>query len=380
MMAQKNLYVDIHVLQTVPPSCINRDDTGSPKTARYGGVRRARVSSQAWKKATRDEFANLLDDDKIGYRTKSVVDLVARAVMKKMPDALEDQAWKLAETAVKATGIKVKDGLTGYLVFISPLQVDALADLAIEAAKGDGKVAAKQAKTVLNIKERPTLNAVDIALFGRMVADSADLNVDAAVQVAHALGVSATEPEFDYFTAMDDLSPEDQAGAGMIGTVEFLSDTLYRYATIDVRHLYENLGSANATNQAVAAFVTAFVRSMPTGKQNTFANRTLPDAVVIQLRDTQPVSLVGAFEVPVFAAGGRGVSAVACGRLADQAMAVDEAFGTKPSETLVVCGAPGARDVLSALSEETLSMDELVARLEGAVRTYLQSINAIDGC
>ena len=51
-MSKKNhLYVDIHVLQTVPPSCVNRDDTGSPKTAVYGGVRRARVSSQAWKRS-----------------------------------------------------------------------------------------------------------------------------------------------------------------------------------------------------------------------------------------------------------------------------------------------------------------------------------------
>lgn len=379
-MAQKNLYVDIHVLQTVPPSCINRDDTGSPKTARYGGVRRARVSSQAWKRATRDEFANLLDDDKIGYRTKSVVELVTRSVMGKLPDAQEDEAKKLAETVVKATGLKIKDGLTGYLVFVSPLQVNALADLAVEAANGDGKIAAKQAKAVLNIKERPTLNAVDIALFGRMVADSADLNVDAAVQVAHALGVSATEPEFDYFTAMDDLSPDDQPGAGMIGTVEFLSDTLYRYATIDVRHLQENLGSVDATSEAVGAFVTAFVCSMPTGKQNTFANRTLPDTVVVLVRDTQPVSLVGAFEVPVFATGEKGVSEVACERLVKQALAIDEAFGTKPSNTLVVCGAPNVKERLSTLSEEMLSMPELTSHLESIVMAYLQSANVPGEC
>jgi len=33
-------FIDFHVLQLVPPSCINRDDTGSPKSARFGGGER----------------------------------------------------------------------------------------------------------------------------------------------------------------------------------------------------------------------------------------------------------------------------------------------------------------------------------------------------
>ena len=118
-------------------------------------------------------------------------------------------------------------------------------------------------------------------------------------QVAHALSVHAVDNEYDYFTAVDDhknADDDEDAGAGMIGTVEFNSSTLYRYATVDVDRLRDNLGDAEATRRAVEAFVRAFVQSMPTGKQNTFANRTLPDAVLVVLRDTQSINLVGAFE------------------------------------------------------------------------------------
>jgi CRISPR system Cascade subunit CasC len=66
------IFLDVHALQTVPPSNLNRDDTGAPKTALYGGVPRARVSSQAWKRATRTYFADehLLEPSELGVRTK----------------------------------------------------------------------------------------------------------------------------------------------------------------------------------------------------------------------------------------------------------------------------------------------------------------------
>lgn len=376
-MSNKPLYLDIHVLQTVPPSCINRDDTGSPKTARFGGVRRARVSSQAWKKAVRDEFAQLLDAQKIGCRTKDAVGLIAEYIKESQQDIENEESYAMAEAALKATGVTVKDKATGYLLFVGPLQAKALAQLAIEVRANLSAIDKKRAKAILNPKENPTLNAVDIALFGRMVADAPDLNVDASAQVAHAIGVGVSEPEFDYFTAMDDRSPEDNAGAGMIGTVEYLSATLYRYATVDVFHLAENLGSVKATKEAVRAFVKAFVVSMPTGKQNTFANRTLPSAVVVQLRNTQPVSLVNAFERPVYADSGRGQAAVACDRLAKQEAALEAAFGAAPLETYVVSGDPDAADALSQLSEPS-SLQDVIAGVENRVERYLQELGVAD--
>ena len=131
-----------------------------------------------------------------------------------------------------------------------------------------------------------------------MVASAPSLNYDAAAQVAHSISTHTVQNEFDYFTAVDDCAPEDNAGAGHPGTVEYNSATLYRYATVNVLELVRTLGAEQAA-QTVRAFGEAFIRSMPTGKQNSFANRTLPDAVYVTLRQDQPVNLSRAFEKPV---------------------------------------------------------------------------------
>lgn len=340
---RNSLFVDVHILQTVPPSNINRDDTGSPKSARFGGAKRTRVSSQAWKKATRDLFPDMLSEDEVGQRTKHVVDMISDFVLDLKPGVDCEQAIDAATRALAATGINVKDGLTGYLVFVSPGQAKALAEIAVKSIETGEDIAKKEAKEVLDVKKNPLLNAVDVAMFGRMVADAPELNVDASVQVAHAIGVGRMEPEFDYFTALDDRSPEDDAGAAMIETTEFASATMYRYANIDVMHLCENLGSVNAACRGVEAFLRSFTLSMPTGKQNSFANRTLPAAVVVQLRGAQPVSLVNAFEKPVEARDGKSQVEIACERLANQEKAVDEAFGVSPQTTFVVVGSPDAK-------------------------------------
>lgn len=374
------LFIDIHALQTVPPNNMNRDDTGSPKTARFGGVVRHRVSSQAWKKAMRDEFPKLLEVDELGQRTKQAVGLIAEYVKSCDPAAEDDDALELAKKTLAATGISVdKNGETGYLLFISRIQAQSLAELAITArndgALDDKKSAAafqKAAKTIFNVKQSPTLNAADIALFGRMVADAPDLNVDAAVQVAHAIGVGRAETEFDYFTALDDRQTEDQSGAAMIDTTEFLSSTLYRYANVNVNQLYENLGSIEATSKAVEAFLKSFIVSMPTGKQNSFANRTLPSAVIVQLRHTQPVSLANAFETPVSFREGEGTISQACERLVAQERSIDAAFGVEPVKTYVI-EADAQASCLDALASQgsATTMKTVVGSLGHDVSEWL---------
>ena len=285
-MDTKRLYVDFHVLQTVPPSCVNRDDTGSPKTSVYGGSVRARVSSQAWKHAMRVMFTEEMSDAvETGKRTKKGADLVAKQITLLAP---ESDAEKLAKKTIESAGIKSDDKGTKALFFMSEAQAKALAELAV-----DGCTDKKQYKEAL--KAAPS---ADMALFGRMVADDPSLNYDAAAQVAHSISTHTVQNEFDYFTAVDDCAPEDNAGAGHLGTVEYNSATLYRYATVNVLELVRTLGAEQAA-QTVRAFGEAFIRSMPTGKQNSFANRTLPDAVYITLRQDQPVNLCGAFEKPV---------------------------------------------------------------------------------
>ena len=353
-MEKSRLYVDFHVLQTVPPSCVNRDDTGSPKTAVYGGTTRARVSSQAWKHAMRKMFREeLLDRQLVGERTKKVLQLIAQEIEALAP---QKDAKVLAKKALDYLGLKLdkKEDLE-TLLFLSNDQARGLAQLAVEECKEKEKY-----KTALR-----DIPSVDMALFGRMVAADPSLNYDAAAQVAHSISTHKVQNEYDYFTAVDDCAPEDNTGAGHLGTVEYNSATLYRYATVNVLELAAHLGKRGAA-KTVRAFAEAFVRSMPTGKQNTFANRTLPDAVYVTIRDDQPVNLCGAFERAVLpgAEGGYVEPSKKC--LTDYAQAVYEAYTGAPAGAFAIGGgmeqlAPvmPLRELLSALE------DDITGRLGG---------------
>ena len=350
MKKSERLYLDVHVLQTVPPSCVNRDDTGSPKTAVYGGVTRARVSSQSWKRAMRLMFNEALPENQLGLRTKKIVDMVAEAIRRIEPN---DKAEDLAKAVLSAADLKISSAEegTGALFFMSHAQAEALARLALENDKPS------KDKAVKALGKAP---GVDVALFGRMVADNKALNVDASAQVAHSLSTHKVANEYDYFTAVDDLSPEDSAGAGHIGTVEFNSATLYRYGTLAVHELRHQL--PQGTVQAAIAFVDAFVRSMPTGKQNTFANRTLPDAVMVCLRADQPINLIGAFEEPVKSGEG-GYGAASIKRLATYAQQVYDDFADAPilalssGRGLEALSQPQPFKALLAALEEKLTHD-----------------------
>ncbi len=340
------MFVDLYAIQNVPSSNINRDDTGSPKTALYGGSLRARVSSQAWKRAMRLSFKNLLPKEKLGVRTKLAVSLIDDIITEKRPD-LGNQAEAMGIAVLNAIGVKTKaskrkgetEGVqeTDYLVFIAKRELSELADVAIswvDAGKDLSKVDKDMKKQTADVFHG--VQAVDIALFGRMLADAPALNTDASCQVAHALSVDRVTQEYDYFTAVDDCVSEDNAGAGMIGSVEFNSSTLYRYATVDLNNLLSQLGDAQATAEGLTAFVEAFVRSMPTGKQNTFANRTLPSTVVVAFRKSQPVNVVSAFEDPVRPMEGSSISEQAENRLAKEMKRFDDAYGVKPEKAWLV--------------------------------------------
>jgi len=366
--------IDLHVLQTVPPSNLNRDDTGSPKTAVYGGVRRARVSSQAWKRATRTAFKPLMDRSDLGLRTRQVVEMLGARIGQANP-ALAAEAESLAKTVLERAGFKLKPARkkgapdeAEFLLFLSERQIAALADAAVQAAAAGGDL--KTALAEYDLKGLADQeHSIDIALFGRMVANLPELNVDAAVQVAHAISVHAVDNEFDYFTAVDDhksVDDEEDSGAGMIGTVEFNSATLYRYATLDVDRLLDNLGDAEATRRAVTAFVRAFLTSMPTGKQNTFAHRTLPDAVLVTLGSSQPANLVGAFENPIT---GLDRPDQAARLLADHAGEVFTTYSLAHDKTWVV----GVGKAGTALAEHgsRVSIDELVEQVAAAAAERL---------
>lgn len=289
-MTNKNIYLDIHVIQTVPSSNINRDDNGSPKTAMYGGVTRARVSSQSWKHAMRHDFNQRNQDDK-GFRTKDAFKSLVVAIKELNSELTDEEVATKAHDVFATAGVKLdsKTDQTKALLMISQGQINKLAEYSLSHETLDKK----ELKTVFNSEQ-----SLDLALFGRMVADNPELNVEGSAQVAHAISTHMIIPEFDYFTAVDDLQPEDNAGAAMLGVIEYNSATLYRYANLNINELIANLGTENAVEGALQ-YVRSFVLCMPTGKQNTFANKTLPSYVMVTLRDDTPVNLASAFEEPV---------------------------------------------------------------------------------
>lgn len=300
--------------------------TGFSLCRTTSGVLRARVSSQAWKHAMRAAFAENAQLD-VGKRTKKAAELVKAQILALAPELDAD---KLAKKALENAGIKFDekskkdDTVTKALFFMSTAQAKALAELAVE-----GSADKKQYRDAL--KAAPSM---DMALFGRMVADEPSLNYDAAAQVAHSISTHAVQNEYDYFTAVDDCQAEDNAGAGHLGTVEYNSSTLYRYATVNVMELAGQLGTAQAA-ETVRAFGEAFLFSMPTGKQNTFANRTLPDAVYVTLREDQPVNLCGAFERAV-PRSAQGYAAPSKAALAQYAQQMYSSFAEAPAQSFTV--------------------------------------------
>ncbi|MQY28893.1 type I-E CRISPR-associated protein Cas7/Cse4/CasC [Nocardia aurantia] len=333
----KRAYVDVHILQTVPPANLNRDDQGNPKEAVYGGVRRSRVSSQAWKRATRMHFVDRVPEQDRATRTRKVAGELAKR-LKVRTEVDQEQTERIATALLAPVGITAgkKAGATAYLLFVGNGQLDAVIDLvaddAQELAGLDDAALAEAVKQLPVAAQFRENHPLDVALFGRMVADIPALNVDAAVQVAHALSTHATEAEFDYFTAVDDANEDHDPGAGMIGTIGFNSATLYRYASVGLKSLHDNLGETDAALDAVDVFVESFARSMPTGHGNAFAHRTLPSLVAITVREDQPVNLVSAFEKPIPPRQG-GIAELSAQRLAEEQLSSVRLWGDAPAYT-----------------------------------------------
>lgn len=373
------MFVDIYAIQNVPPCNINRDDTGTPKTAIYGGSLRSRVSSQAWKRAMRELFPSLVDEERLGVRTKRAVGLISRKIVGLAPE-LADKADEYAAVVLNSTGVKIEPSkragaeegspVTQYLIFISKAEIEKLATIAVKRVKagedlsGPTKDLKKEVSAAFHGAQ-----ALDIALFGRMLADAPDLNTDASAQVAHAISVDRVTQEYDYFTAIDDCADDDNAGAAMIETNGYNSSTLYRYATVNVDSLMKQLGDAEATSLGIGAFVEAFARSMPTGKQNSFANRTLPSAFVTSLRDDNPINGVSAFEVPLSTKDDASITHQAEERLAETLKSFEGTYGQKPRKAWWFA-VDGGGDALRSYGEES-GLKDMISAVEAEVLSYV---------
>lgn len=363
-MSSKNLYVDINVLQSVPSSNINRDDTGAPKTAIYGGVTRSRVSSQSWKRAIRMEFnkqsasAEWLE----GIRTTRVPSLLAEELQNQDSDLSEENALDKAVEVLNKAKIKLdkKTNRTKALLMVSKGQIEKLAKYVLANSELDPKAI----KEVLKSD-----HSLDMALFGRMVADDPSLNVDASCQVAHAISTHEIVPEFDYFTAVDDEKGTDESGSAMIGTIEYDSATLYRYANVNVNELIHNLGNSEVAIKGVQLFIKDFIMSMPTGKQNTFANKTVPQYVMVTVREDTPVNLVSAFEEPVKSRNGYVQPSV---DKLEREYQKTQKFVDEPLATYVLT------DATSQLDNQSTNINDMVSQISQTIETRVDDENTDD--
>jgi CRISPR system Cascade subunit CasC len=308
------MFVEIHLIQNFAPANLNRDDTGSPKDCEFGGHRRARVSSQCWKRSVREYFSQeaLLPESQLGVRTKRLAGKIAAKLMELDGSRSPEQASNVAALAVEALGTKLDanskkdDKRTSVLLFLGNDQVDGLAKLCDEQwvvlMEASTKKKAEISKEVAK-QFREALKgsrAVDLALFGRMIAEDPEKNVDAACQVAHAISTHRVAPEFDYYTAVDDLGRDDETGAGMIGTQEFNSACFYRYANVSVPQLEANLqGDRELAISGLRAFLQSFILAIPKAKQNGTAAQSLPCFVMVVVRGKGLASMANAFARPV---------------------------------------------------------------------------------
>ena len=316
-MNDSGVKIEVHLIQNFAPSNLNRDDTGQPKSATFGGFRRARVSSQCGKRAARDWWRER-GTVTVGERTKRLQKLIGDKLAAdaefttRVPNEEDRKALIRAFTnANYAAADKNKPDNTSVLIFIGPDEVDVCSQAIKEGWDNETSKDRIKAAQV----------SADIALFGRMIAEQPGRNTDGACQVAHPISTHKVDMEMDFYTAVDDLNPKEETGAGMMGVVGFNSACYYRYALIDRDHLARNFASKTERNRVngkwewtsklegndyqeadtvIKAFLEAMVYAIPTGKQNSFAAQNLPSfGLFVRRQRGVPISLANAFAKPV---------------------------------------------------------------------------------
>ena len=251
----RNTRIEYHILQSFPVTCLNRDDVGAPKTAIVGGSTRARVSSQCWKRQVRLSMQDF--GIKLGIRSKKVSEFVAKACLQK--GASEEQA---AECGKVISDSFSKD----TLFFFSESEAQAFADYAREKNFDSKNLNDKEIRKVAKKALNPAIDGLDIALFGRMVAQAADMNIEAAASFSHAISTHKVSNEVEFFTALDDLAEEP--GSAHMGSLEFNSATYYRYISLDLGQLWESIGGEHLA-EAVESLTKALFVAVPSARQTT---------------------------------------------------------------------------------------------------------------
>ncbi len=293
----KGKKVEFHILQSFPVTCLNRDDVGAPKSAIVGGVNRARVSSQAWKRQVRLAMHDF--GIQLAVRTKFISDKIAHYCIEN--GAEEEIAKEISEAIA---GLLSKDTLH----FFTDTEASALAKYAESIDYDKDKLGSKGAeikkvhKAALG-KSLKNLEGLDIALFGRMVAQATELNIEAAASFSHAISTHKVNSEIEFFTAIDDEKPETLADSGSahMGSLEFNSATYYRYISIDIGQLVETIGGDEQLDKALEAFIKALYIAIPYARQASQSGSNLWDYARVMVRKGQRIQ--ASFENPVKSRG-----------------------------------------------------------------------------
>lgn len=390
------MLVEVHILQNHAPSNLNRDDSGSPKEAVFGGHKRARISSQCIKRSIRrsEIFADLLAGQ-LATRTRSLPELVRSQLKAKgLSDEMAEIGAKKASGFGTDAGAETKPNASGHFrtaqtMFLSNADVDAIAAVISDAGTKAGSVEAFEKLSAKDLQKsaedkgfRPV--AVDMALFGRMVTSEAFVDVEASSQFAHAISTHKIDHEFDYYTAVDDLerSADDEAGGGadMIGDVEFNSACYYKYFNVHVDGLLDNLtgrafrkeetsadetGARETAAKAIRALIEAACRVTPSGKQNSFAAHQPPSLVWIEVRERNlPVSYANAFCTPVNPKATSGLERSSAESFKKEAEKLSEMYGLESSARWLL-----SKEEISILdTSSSKSLMAILDNLEQVVR------------
>ncbi|MBE0435156.1 MAG: type I-E CRISPR-associated protein Cas7/Cse4/CasC [Methylomicrobium sp.] len=332
-------HLELHILQSVPVTCLNRDDLGSPKTAFFGGVQRARVSSQSWKRAIR-EYAHEISPYFEGKRTRLIIEplknyFLALGNNDELSNKLAKEVAGSIATLDAENENKVK---TIYFTSKAELEFIAKSYDAINKEKGDISLDDKKYKEKAKSRTKDAVkslsssiykDAADISLFGRMVANDHSLTIEGAAMFNHPISTHKVDNELDFFAAVDDWQKEGESGAGMTGTLEFNSSVYYRFAAVNLGMLADEEHLAAMTveerKNVVTAFIQATLEAVPgmtgsnSGRKNSMNGYTRPAYVLGLVRDQgHPVQLVNAFEQPVWNASGKGIMSASVSKLKEE--------------------------------------------------------------
>ncbi|MEG1979589.1 MAG: type I-E CRISPR-associated protein Cas7/Cse4/CasC [Victivallaceae bacterium] len=346
-----NTRIEFHIIHSFPVSCLNRDDVGAPKSAIIGGVERARVSSQCWKRAVRLMLHDL--GVKTANRTKLVTQCIADECL--ALGATPEQAAACGNAAAKPMTKSVKDGVSDTLLFLSDSETKALAQAFCDNNFApELKDLTKLCKKALN----PAHDGLDIALFGRMVANTPEMNVEAAASFAHAISTHKVASEVDFFTAVDDCKDEmeDESGAGHMGSLEFNSATYYRYISLDLGQLAETL-KTEEIQCAVNAFVKALFLAVPAARQATMTAACPWNYGLITLRHGQNLQI--SFNDPVKVSPKTDLVTSSREELKKRFEAVRKMYGSLFGEKAVLEVAPDADNFDEALAKLNSAIAEL---------------------